>query len=86
MLYESGSGERHAFYERPLATVREHIPKQKTVKIEAGESALLICFKLVKAGYGNLEDVKKMNAREALQALHYEGFLADYGRALHADS
>jgi len=35
-------------------------------------------FKLVKAGYGDLETVKRMNAREVLQAIAYETFLADY--------
>jgi len=33
---------------------------------------------LVKAGFGNLEDAKKMNSREVLQALNYEGFLSDF--------
>jgi hypothetical protein len=35
----------------------------------------------VKAGYGSLAQVKQMNVREALQALHYENFLSDYERA-----
>ena len=39
---------------------------------------MLIFFKLVKAGYGSLEEVKKMNAEEVLQALYYESFLVDY--------
>jgi hypothetical protein len=33
---------------------------------------------LVKAGYGSLEEVKKMTAREVLQAIHYETFLGEY--------
>ena len=32
----------------------------------------------MKAGYGNIEVVKRMNSREVLQALSYEKFLNDY--------
>jgi hypothetical protein len=39
---------------------------------------LLIYFRLVKAGYGTLAEVKVMNAREVLQALSYEKFCSDY--------
>jgi hypothetical protein len=35
----------------------------------------------VKAGYGSLREVQEMNAREVLQALHYENFLSDYEAA-----
>jgi len=35
----------------------------------------------VKAGYGNLEQVKRMTPREFVQALAYEGFLADFDAA-----
>lgn len=34
-------------------------------------------LRLVKSGYGNLKEVKEMNAREVLQAIHYETFLAN---------
>lgn len=39
---------------------------------------LVYFFRLVKAGYGPLSEVKKMTAREVLQALCYEKFLTDY--------
>ena len=39
---------------------------------------MLIHFRLVKAGYGSYEEVKKMNAREVLQAINYEKFCVDY--------
>lgn len=43
---------------------------------------MLIYLKLVKSGYGNLEQVKRMNSREVIQALHYEKFIVDYENAL----
>lgn len=42
---------------------------------------LVYYLRLVKAGYGSMEDVKNMNAREVLQALYYEKFLSDYEAA-----
>lgn len=36
---------------------------------------------LVKAGYGTLEEVRKMDARTVLQALNFEKFESDYSRA-----
>ncbi len=38
-------------------------------------------MRLVKAGYGSLAEVKEMDAREVLQAIHYENFQADYENA-----
>lgn len=35
----------------------------------------------MKAGYGNLKEVKEMTAREVLQALYYEDFVSNYERA-----
>jgi hypothetical protein len=38
---------------------------------------------LLKSGYGeNLDSIRRMTAREALQAIHYEGFLDDYQLAV----
>jgi hypothetical protein len=42
---------------------------------------LLVYFRLVKAGYGNLDEVRGMNVSDTLQALHYEKFLIDYEAA-----
>lgn len=42
---------------------------------------MLVFFRLVKAGYGSLREVMGFNAREVLQALSYEKFLADYEAA-----
>lgn len=44
----------------------------------------MLDFRLVKAGYGNLKQVRKMNSREYLQALGYEKFLSDYSGAVRA--
>lgn len=41
----------------------------------------MIQLKLVKAGYGSIEEVQKMTARQTLQALAYESFLSDYEAA-----
>lgn len=35
-------------------------------------------FRLSKAGYGTVAEIKEWNAREVLQAIHYEEFQADY--------
>ena len=50
-------------------------------KTEIKDDVLLIYFRLVKLGYGNLEEVKKMDSREVLQALFYEKFIHDYEEA-----
>lgn len=42
---------------------------------------MLIHFRLVKAGYGSLEEVKEMDARTVLQALNFEKFCNDYDLA-----
>ena len=73
------SGELSPFFQKPFISVKGYISREEgRVKIEASDSHLLIFFKLVKAGYGSLEEVKKMNAEEVLQALYYESFLVDY--------
>lgn len=41
----------------------------------------MIHYRLVKAGYGTLEEVRKLNARDVIQALHYESFLSSYEAA-----
>ena len=46
--------------------------------VEIRNKPLFIIYKLVKAGYGNIEIVKRMNSREVLQALAYEQFVGDY--------
>lgn len=38
-------------------------------------------MKLVHLGYGTLSDVRKMNAREVLQAIYYDSYLNDYENA-----
>lgn len=43
----------------------------------------MIHIKLVKGGYGSLSEVKKMDAREVIQALAYENFLIDYENAIY---
>ena len=43
---------------------------------------MLVHFRLVKAGYGNLNEVREMNVQDVLQALHYEKFLIDYEGAV----
>lgn len=38
----------------------------------------MLIIKLVKAGYGDIEVVKRMNSREFLQALNYEQYIQQY--------
>lgn len=45
------------------------------------EDDLLVLFRLVKAGYGSLNEVSSMTAREVIQALHYEKFMTDFESA-----
>lgn len=37
-----------------------------------------VLFRLSKAGYGTIREVREMDVREVLQLLHYETFLAEY--------
>ena len=50
-------------------------------KTEIKDDVLLIYFRLVKLGFGTLEQVKQLDSREVLQALFYEKFLSDYEEA-----
>ena len=50
-------------------------------KVEISNKPLFIIYRLVKAGYGNIEIVKRMSSREVLQALEYEKFVVDYQNA-----
>jgi hypothetical protein len=38
-------------------------------------------LRLVKAGYGTVEDIRKMTSREVIQAINYEKFIIDYEEA-----
>lgn len=77
-------GEYTPFREGPLCSVQGSFWQSNDdgprVEIETKDS-LLIYLRLVKAGYGKLEDVRKMNAREVIQALYYEKFISDYQTA-----
>lgn len=42
------------------------------------EKLLLQCFRLVKAGYGDLNAIKAMSASDFIGALNYEDFIEDY--------
>ena len=70
------------FYEKPLCKVF-NVPGggQSEPKVEISQDPLVIIFKLVKSGYGDIEVVKRMNSREVLQAIEYEKFTADYQAA-----
>ena len=68
------------FYEKPYFKVLGTYGDggRNTPKVEISNKPLFIIYKLVKAGYGNIEIVKRMSSREVLQALEYEKFVADY--------
>jgi hypothetical protein len=68
--------------ERPWITVRGYIEsEQGLIGIDAKDEVGLIHFRLVKAGYGCLKEVREMDSRSTLQALYYERFLIDYEKA-----
>ncbi|WP_428041319.1 hypothetical protein [Candidatus Avelusimicrobium fimicolum] len=46
---------------------------------------MLQCFRLVKAGYGDLNAVRSMTGSEFIGALQYEDFLTDYQNAYIAN-
>lgn len=54
----------------------------KDPKVEIRDSAAFVVFKIVKLGYGTLEEVKRFTAKEAIQILKFENFIADYDRIL----
>lgn len=67
------------FYEKPFFKVLSFNRERKNEpRIEVSKDSLTIILKLVKAGYGDIEVVKRMNTREVLQALSYEKYLVDY--------
>lgn len=69
-----------AFYSRPLCKVisRDWRDNKILPRVEAVDHTLIYFFKLIKIGYGSMENVKKMNSIEVLQALHYEDFLTQW--------
>lgn len=56
------------------------------IKVEIKDDDLLIFIRLSKAGYGTIEDIKRMNAREVIQAMAYENYLSDYQEAMLENS
>ena len=80
-MRRGGSGKYAPFREKPLVRVSECFKNddRRLPKIEVIEDDLLIHLKLCKAGYASsVSEAKEMDAREVLQALNYEMFLADY--------
>lgn len=47
----------------------------------AEDDVLLVHLRLVKAGYGSIQEVRELDARTVLQALNYEKFSDDFERA-----
>lgn len=74
-----GEVQPQPFYEKPFfKVIGAYRGSNSEPKIEVSKDPLVVIFKLVKAGYGDIEVVKRMNSREVLQALSYEQFLSDY--------
>ena len=75
-------GKYKPFREGPLCKVRNYFSKGvRGPEVEVEEDSLLIFFKLVKSGYGSLQEVQQLDARVVLQALNYEKFLKEYEEA-----
>jgi hypothetical protein len=68
------------FWQEPLARVTTHVSagSRKYPSIEAEDDALLIFFRLSKAGYGSVNEIEQWSVRKVLQCLCYEKFCSDY--------
>lgn len=67
------------FYEKPYFKVlSNHESKRNEPSVEIKNDPLVLVLKLVKAGYGDIEVVKRMSSREFLQAVAFEKFERDY--------
>lgn len=73
----------HPFYETPLATVTAIVGNgdRKHPGVHVTDDPLLYFFKLSKAGYGPVSEIKEWDCRTVIQALHYENFISDYENA-----
>ncbi len=84
-MYEGHRFEYRPFYDKSFVILKSSFTKDdssKDPKIEVRDSAAFAIFRIVKLGYGSLEEVKKYTAKEVLQILKFENFIADYERVL----
>ena len=84
-MYEGHRFEYRPFYDKSFVILKTSFTRDddsKDPKIEVRDSAAFVVFKLVKLGYGTLEEVKRFTAKEAIQILKFENFIADYDRVL----
>lgn len=69
------------FYDKSFVILKTSFTKDdgsKDPKIEVRDQAALALFRIVKLGYGTLEEVKKFTARVVIQILKYEDFITNY--------
>lgn len=66
----------HPFWEKPLAVVTTYVSDggKHYPKIQVTEDPLLIYFKLSRAGYGSVDEIREWDTRTVLQCLAYEEF------------
>lgn len=73
--------EYSPFYDKSFVILKTSFTKDddsKDPKIEVRDSTALAIFRLVKLGYGSLEEVKQFTAREVIQILKFEEFVSNY--------
>ena len=74
--------ERPPFREKPFIKIRGTLlGDEGRVKFEVNDEDKAILYRLVKAGYGSIREVKNLNVEEVVDALNYETFLIDYQKA-----
>ena len=76
------SGEPWPFFESPLCVVTT--PYQNDFRFpqtEIKDDPFFTVLRLVKAGYGTVNEIEKWGARKIINALDYEKYCQDYGLA-----
>lgn len=79
-MRRSREGEHIPFYEKPVCSVQNrHGDSRRRPIVKATDDDLIVYFRLCKGGYASgITEAKTLDARTVIQALHYDGFLADW--------
>ena len=82
-MYECDRGKHKTFYDKSFVILKSSFIKDDdsySPNIEVRDTVALAIFRIVKLGYGTLEQVKNFTAREVIQILKYEDFISNYER------
>ena len=84
-MYEDYRYKYRPFYDKSFVIIKSNFTKDdnlKSPKIEVRDPAAFAIFRIVKLGYGSINEVKSFTAREVFQILKFENFLTDYNQLL----